>query len=145
MSSRVPGSADIGKTADIALPSPLNTASAPSSGADGHEKRFAPVPAPAAALVCVLGLLVLCAAVWLYRIKRRLRAVRAYAHPQPEMCPVSATTVSTVPLFSSSREMRVVDENPFRHPSDADEDDPFDARASRWSASTMRSASTISV
>lgn len=94
----------------------------PSAG--GHAKRF-PLAA-AAAIGGVLGFLVVSAlfwAVWLALRKRR-RAARAY------------------PEFASVHPVSAEEKNPFAHPRDDKEDNPFEL----WRASSARSvASTLSV
>ncbi|EJD47060.1 hypothetical protein AURDEDRAFT_113464 [Auricularia subglabra TFB-10046 SS5] len=115
----------------------------PTPGAQGGHRQGFPLAA-AAAIGGVLGFVVVSAvfwAVWLWLRKRR-RAARAYpafgaVHPGRIL---SVCTVSTVPLFVSASEAGVKDENPFKHPRDGEEDDPFDS-ASLW----RRSASTLSV
>ncbi|EJD38558.1 hypothetical protein AURDEDRAFT_116477 [Auricularia subglabra TFB-10046 SS5] len=109
----------------------------------GGQRRGFPLAA-AAAIGGGLGFVAvsaICCAVWLWLRKRR-RAARAYpafgaVHPG---CMLSVCTVSTLPLFISARDAGVKEDNPFKHPRDGEEDDPFDA-ASLW----RRSASTMSI
>ncbi|EJD36857.1 hypothetical protein AURDEDRAFT_117003 [Auricularia subglabra TFB-10046 SS5] len=118
-------------------------AQSPTPGAQGGHRQGFPLAA-AAAIGGMLGFVVVSTifwAVWIWLRKRR-RAARAYpalgaVHPGRML---SVCTVSTVPLFVSASDAGVKDENPFNHPRDGEEDDPFDS-ASLW----RRSASTLSI
>ncbi|EJD36848.1 hypothetical protein AURDEDRAFT_116997 [Auricularia subglabra TFB-10046 SS5] len=115
----------------------------------GTRKQGFPLAA-AAAIGGVLGFVVVSAILWglWYCLrKRRRRAARADPAPHYTRRMLSIASVSTVPLFISASEAGVPErrtDNPFSHPGDMQEDDPFDI-ASVWSASTRRSASTLSV